>query len=128
MKCLFSFVCQGYLISAMSLTSCLGRINIFVILAKLLLREYAQKVSRFWSPCALLHTHASPFLFVIVYFCCYAKIAGSIGILPRRVLNDFFTFYKGMNVCPICAASLSHHTLCMGNITQLAVPKIVGIS
>ena len=40
-----------------------------------------------------------------------AKIAGSIGILPYCVLNDFS--HRGMNVCPICEASLSHDTLCM---------------
>ena len=46
-----------------------------------------------------------------------ATIAGSIWILPRCVLNDFFTC-RGMNVCRICAASLSHHTctLCLGKL------------
>ena len=39
-----------------------------------------------------------------------AKIAGSNGILPRCDLNDFFKT-GGMNVCPMCEASLSHHTV-----------------
>ena len=35
-----------------------------------------------------------------------AKIAGSIGILPRCVLNDFFTeTCRGMNICSIYEAS-----------------------
>ena len=54
--------------------------------------------------------------FLIFFFCLAmkrcpiaAKIAGSIGILPCCVLNDFFT---------ICEASISliHHTLYMGNL------------
>ena len=40
-----------------------------------------------------------------------AKVAGSIGILPCCVLNDFFT--KGYELLPDCEASLSHHTLYM---------------
>ena len=36
-----------------------------------------------------------------------AKIAELIGILPS---------HRGKNVCPICEASLSHHTLYMGNL------------
>ena len=42
-----------------------------------------------------------------------AKIAGSIGILLCCVLDNFFTS-RGMNICPICEASLSHHTMYMG--------------
>ena len=41
-----------------------------------------------------------------------AKIAGSIGIMSCRVLKRFS--HRGMNVCPICAASLSRHTSCLG--------------
>ena len=41
-----------------------------------------------------------------------ATIAGSIGILSCCALTDFFTC-GGMNVCLICEASLSHHTLYM---------------
>ena len=40
----------------------------------------------------------------LVFFCWYAKIAGSIGILPRCVLNDFIT--QGVNVFTIFEASL----------------------
>ena len=43
-----------------------------------------------------------------------AKIAGSIGIMPCCALNDFS--HRGMNVCRICEASLSHYTLYMGNL------------
>ena len=51
-------------------------------------------------------------------FLCYesmincTKIAGSNGSLPRFVLNNFFK--RGMNVCPICEASLGHHTFLYG--------------
>ena len=38
-----------------------------------------------------------------------AKIAGSIAILPCCVLKVFS--HRGINVCPICEASLSHYTL-----------------
>ena len=38
-----------------------------------------------------------------------AKIAGSIGILPCCVSTIFS--HRGMNVCPMCEASLNHHTL-----------------
>ena len=27
--------------------------------------------------------------------------------------------HRGMNVCPICEASISHHTLCMGNLVPI---------
>ena len=57
------------------------------------------------------------FSFIIVKRCpIAAKIAGSIGILPcyMYVLNDFF--HTGMNLCPICEATLGNHTLCMGNL------------
>ena len=70
-----------------------------------------------WSPCASPQTRMSAFLdyfFGAMKRCpIAAKIAGSIGILPCCVLNDFF---RSMNVSPICEASLSHHTLCMGNL------------
>ena len=69
-----------------------------------------KKVSGFWS----LHTwpQTSTSAFLIHFFAMKrcpiaAKIAGSIGIMPCCALNDFFT--SGMNVCPICEASLSHH-------------------
>ena len=48
-----------------------------------------------------------------------AKIAGLIGILPCCVLNYFS--HKGINICPICAASLSHHTLCMGKFGLVSI-------
>ena len=51
-----------------------------------------------------------------------AKIAGSIGILPCCILNDFFT--KGMNVCPFCEASLSHHTLYTLHVCETWSPRI----
>ena len=44
-----------------------------------------------------------------------AQIAGLIGILPHCVLN-YFSQRSSINVWPICVASLSHHTLCMGNL------------
>ena len=31
--------------------------------------------------------------------------------------------YRGMNACPICEASLSYHTLCVGNLVWLAKKK-----
>ena len=71
---------------------------------------YAPKMfSGFRSPCA------SPQHFAMKLCPIAAKIAGLIGILPCCVLNDFFSHW-GMNVCLICVASLSHHTLCMGNL------------
>ena len=58
-------------------------------------------------------TRASAFFFFFA-----AKIAGLIGILPCCVLNNFFTS-RGMNVCPIYEASLSHHTLYLGNLVPM---------
>ena len=54
------------------------------------------------------------FIFLFLFFLgggyeTKAKIAGSIGIPPRCVLTTFS--HRGMNVCLICAASLSHHTV-----------------
>ena len=52
------------------------------------------------------------FLFLAMKQCLIAaKIAGSIGIPPRSVLNDFSR--RGLNVCLIYEASISQHTLCI---------------
>ena len=53
-----------------------------------------KKVCGFWSPRMSPYTCTSPFLFIFVAMkrCSIAaRIAGSIGILPCCVLNDFFT-------------------------------------
>ena len=59
--------------------------------------------------------HFEFYLFILAMKRCpiAAKIAGSIRILPCCVLNDFSR--RVMYVCPICEASLSHHTLYMGH-------------
>ena len=55
-----------------------------------------KKVSGFWLPRASPQSRASEFLVFFFFFAMKrcpiaAKIAGSIGILPCCVLNDFFT-------------------------------------
>ena len=50
-----------------------------------------------------------------------AQMAGSTGILPccvMHVFNDFFS-RRGINVCPVCEASLSHHILYLGNLVAV---------
>ena len=34
----------------------------------------------------------------------------------QKLCSFWFLLASPQNVCPICAASLSHHTLCMGNL------------
>ena len=69
-------------------------------------------ISGFWYLRALPQTHSSELLvfslFAIKRCPIAAKIAGSIGILPCFVLNNFFFDMGGLYVCPICAASLRH--------------------
>ena len=39
------------------------------------------------------------------------------------VLDDFL--HMGMNICPICEDSLSHHTFCMGNLVWFHVTAYI---
>ena len=48
-----------------------------------------------------------------------AKLSGSIGILPSCVSKR--PCHTGMNFCPICAAYVSHHTFCMGNLVRFPI-------
>ena len=89
------------------------------------------KKIRFWSLRASPQTCGSAFLIFSFFFLVAmkrcpiaAKVAGSIGIRPYCVLNDFSHTCRGMNVCLICEASLSHHTLYMGNLG----PRVYNVS
>ena len=77
-----------------------------------------KKVSGFWYTGASPQTRASAFLMLIFFLCCETMFNCSQNCWidwNSAVLCSTLS-HRGMNVCLICEASLSHHTLYMGNL------------
>ena len=61
----------------------------------------------------------SIFIFILFHFAMKRCPIAANELLDRlrfcrAVFKHLFFLHRGMNVCPICAASLSHHTLVYG--------------
>ena len=75
-----------------------------------------KRVSGFWSPRVSPQTRASAFLGFLLCNEMMSNCSQNCWINWNSAVLCIKRLFphRGMNVCPICEASLSHHTLCMG--------------